>query len=156
MKFIIDRTLGKLARKLRILGFDAVSWEGENIEGACKTALMEGRVLLTRSRKIQGKSSDLRFLVIEANDPGEQIRETISNLHLQPAPEKLFSRCLICNQDLLSICKEEVEGKVPDFIYRSYDSFHVCPHCHRIYWPGTHFQRMKKAIGNGQWVMGDG
>ena len=146
MKFIADRTLGKLARKLRILGFDAVYWGGGNLEGAFKTALMEGRVFLTRSRQIREKSGDLRVLVIEANDPREQIRETLSKLQLQPAAEKFFSRCLMCNQDLLSIPKEEAEGKVPDFIYRLYDSFHVCPRCHRLYWPGTHLQKMKKEM----------
>ena len=146
MKFIADRTLGKLARKLRVLGFDAVYWGGGNLEGAFKTALMEGRVLLTRSRKIREKSGDLQVLVIEANNPREQIRETLSKLQLQPAAEKFFSRCLMCNQDLLSIPKEEAEGKVPDFIYRLYDSFHVCPRCLRLYWPGTHLQRMKKEM----------
>ena len=146
MKFIADRTLGKLARKLRALGFDAVYWGGGNVEGAFKTALAEDRVLLTRSRKIQGKSGDPRVLVIEADKPREQIRETLSKLHLHPAAGKLFSRCLICNQNLLAISKEEAEGKVPDFIYRFYDSFHVCPRCHRLYWPGTHLQRMKKEM----------
>jgi uncharacterized protein with PIN domain len=146
MKFIADRTLGKLARKLRILGFDAIYWGGGNLEEACKAAVAEGRVLLTRSRKIQGKPVDLQFLVIEANNPQEQIRETLSKLHLEPAAEKFFSRCLMCNQDLLPIAKEEAEGKVPDFIYRSYNSFHVCPRCHRIYWPGTHLQKMKKEM----------
>jgi uncharacterized protein len=146
MKFIADRTLGKLARKLRVLGFDALYWGGGNLEEACKAALKEGRVLLTRSRKIQRESIDLRFLVIEANDPREQIQEILAKLHLQPTAEKLFSRCLMCNQELLPISKEEAEGKVADFIYRSYDSFHVCPRCHRVYWPGTHLQKMKKEM----------
>jgi hypothetical protein len=146
MKFIADRTLGKLARKLRALGFDAVYWREENWEGAFKTALSEGRLLLTRSRKIQKKSGAFQILVIEANDPREQVRETLTKLHLQPAAEKLFSRCIVCNQELHPIPKEEAEKKVPDFIYRSYDSFHACPRCHRLYWPGTHCERMKKEI----------
>ena len=146
MKFIADRTLGKLARKLRSLGFDAVYWGGGNLEGAFKTALSEGRLLLTRSRKILAKSGELQILVIEANDPREQMRETLSKLHLQPAAEKLFSRCILCNQELHPIPKEEAEKKVPDFIYRSYDSFRMCPRCHRLYWPGTHLERMKKEM----------
>jgi uncharacterized protein with PIN domain len=146
MKFIADRTLGKLARKLRALGFDAVYWREGNLEGAFKTAQSEGRVLLTRSRKIQEKSAEFQILVIEANDPREQMRETLAKLHLQPAVEKLFSRCIVCNQELHPIPKEEAEKKVPDFIYRSYDSFHVCPRCHRLYWPGTHCERMKKEM----------
>ena len=146
MKFIADRTLGKLARKLRVLGFDAVYWREGNWEGAFKTALSEGRVLLTRSRKIREKFREFQILVIEANDPREQLREILAKLHLQPAAEKLFSRCIVCNQELHPIPKEEAEKKVPDFIYRSYDSFHVCPRCHRLYWPGTHLQRMKKEM----------
>jgi uncharacterized protein with PIN domain len=53
----------------------------------------------------------------------------------------------MCNEILLSVSKEEVEGKVPDFIYRSYDSFHACPRCRRVFWPGTHLQRMKRELG---------
>jgi uncharacterized protein with PIN domain len=132
MKFIADRTLGKLAKKLRVLGFDALDWKGGNLEGAAKAAFAGGSVLLTRSRRVPEKLEGLQVLVVEANDPKEQIQEVFSKL------------------DLLAIAKEEVEGRVPDFIYRSYNSFHVCPSCHRIYWPGTHFQRMKKAMDNGQ------
>ncbi|MDI6754333.1 MAG: Mut7-C RNAse domain-containing protein [Thermodesulfobacteriota bacterium] len=146
MKFIADRTLGKLVRKLRMLGLDAVYWSGGNLEGAVKAALAEGRVLLTRSRKIQEKGGGLQFLVIEANDPGEQIRETLLRLGVKPEANKFFSRCLMCNQGLQAIPKEEAEGKVPDFIYRAYDSFHVCPSCRRTYWPGTHLQKMKREM----------
>jgi len=141
-----DRTLGRLARKLRVLGFDVVYWGAGNLEGAFKTAQAEDRVLLTRSRKIKGKSDDLQVVVIDANDPQEQVRETLSKLRLEPAAEKIFSRCLVCNQELHPIAKEEAEKKVPDFIYRAYDSFHVCPRCHRLYWPGTHLERMKKEM----------
>ncbi len=103
-------------------------------------------MLLTRSQKMKGKSGEWPILVIEANDPREQMRETLFKLHLQPPAEKLFTRCLLCNQELHPIPKEEAEKKVPDFIYRSYDSFHICPRCHRLYWPGTHLMRMKKEM----------
>ena len=146
MKFMADRTLGRLARKLRVLGFDVVYWGGGNLEGVFRTAQAEDRVLLTRSRKIQGKSDDLQVVVIDANDPQEQVREALSKLRLEPAVEKFFSRCLVCNQELHPIPKEEAEKKVPDFIYRSYNSFHICPRCHRLYWPGTHLERMKKEM----------
>jgi uncharacterized protein with PIN domain len=146
MKFIADRTLGKLARKLRVLGFDAVYWREGNLEGAFKTALSEGRLLLTRSRKIREKFREFQILVLEANDPREQLRETLAKLHLQPEAGEFFSRCIVCNQELRPIPKEEAERKVPDFIYRSYDSFHVCPRCHRLYWPGTHLEGMRKEM----------
>lgn len=150
MKFIADRTLGNLARKLRVLGFDALYWRGGNLEGAAKTAFAEERVVLTRSRRVPENLEGLQTLVVEADDPQEQIQEVLSKLNLCPESALFFSRCLMCNQALQNIAKEEIEGRVPDFIYRSYESFHICPSCRRIYWPGTHLQRMKKAIGDRQ------
>lgn len=147
MRFIADRTLGKLAKKLRVLGLDVVYWGGGNPEGALKAAAAEGRALLTRSRRVRGKTGGLPIHVVEANDPREQILEVLSAFELRPESNQFFSRCLMCNEALVPIPKEEAEGKVPDFIHRTYDSFHICPRCHRIYWPGTHFQRMKKEMG---------
>ncbi len=146
MKFITDRTLGKLAKKLRALGFDTVYWRGGKFEEAAKVAAAEGRMLLTRSRRVQERGKGFQILVIEANDPEGQIHQVLSDLKLRPAADQIFSRCLICNEALLPVPKGEVEGRVPDFIHRSYDSFHICPRCRRIYWPGTHFQRMKKEM----------
>jgi hypothetical protein len=147
VRFIADRTLGKLAKKLRVLGFDVVYWRGGNLEGALKAAASEGRALLTRSRRVQEKTEGLPIHVVEANDPRQQILEVLSAFKLRPEADQFFSRCLMCNEALVPIPKGEAEGKVPDFIHRTYDSFHICPRCHRIYWPGTHFQRMKKEMG---------
>ena len=83
---------------------------------------------------------------MEADSPREQVREVLAKTPLEPSEEKYFSRCLLCNEILLPVPKEEVEGRVPDFIYRAYDSFHACPRCRRVYWPGTHLQRMKKEV----------
>lgn len=146
MKFLADRTTGKLARKLRALGCDVVYWGAGPIDGAVQRATAEGRILLTRSRRVPEKEPNLQMMIVEANDPGEQVREVLSKLKLKPPETQFFSRCLMCNEILLSVGKEDVEGKVPDFIYRSYDVFHACPRCRRVYWPGTHLQRMKKEM----------
>ena len=146
MRFIADRTLGKLAKKLRVLGFDVVYWRGGNLEGALKAAAGDGRALLTRSRRVPENRSALPILVVEANDPAQQIQQVLSAFKLRPEASQFFSRCLMCNEALVPVSKEEAEGKVPDFIHRTYDSFHICPRCRRIYWPGTHFERMKKEM----------
>jgi hypothetical protein len=146
MKFLADRTTGKLARKLRALGLDVLYWRGGQLEEAARAAFSEGRILLTRSRRLTGKGTEQLVTVIEADDPRDQVREVLSKLKLQPPADKFFSRCLMCNETLLPVSKEEVEGRVPDFIYRSYDSFHVCPRCRRVYWPGTHLKRMKRDM----------
>lgn len=146
MKFVADRTLGKLARKLRILGFDALYWRGGNLGGAMEAARSEGRVLLTRSRKVKGKAEDLEVIVIEANDSKDQLREIVQKLSLEAGKEKFFCRCLLCNEELRPLDREEAEGRVPDFILRVYKVFHSCPRCRRVYWPGTHYERMKTEM----------
>jgi uncharacterized protein len=146
MKMIADRTLGKLARKLRILGYDTLYWQGGNVAGAAEAARSERRVLLTRSRKLQEKTEDLEAVVVEADDPREQLREVVEKLHLKVEDARFFRRCLLCNEELLPLGKEEAEGRVPDFILQSYTDFHGCSRCRRIYWPGTHYVKMKKEM----------
>jgi len=148
MRLILDRTLGKLAKKLRALGIDTMYFRGGNLAEAARTGAAEGRILLTRSRRLKGGGEGLPHIVIEANDPREQVGEALSKLKVKVEEGEYFSRCILCNELLLAIPKEEAEGRVPDFIYRTYDSFYSCPRCRRIYWPGTHLQRMKKELSS--------
>jgi len=147
MNFVADRTLGKLARKLRILGYDALYWRGGNLGGAMDAARSEGRVLLTRSRKIREKAEGLNVVIVDADDPKDQLQEIIQKLSLKAKEEKFFCRCLLCNEELQPLDKEEAEGRVPDFILQAYQIFHSCPRCRRVYWPGTHYERMKQEMG---------
>ncbi|MBI4495777.1 MAG: Mut7-C RNAse domain-containing protein [Deltaproteobacteria bacterium] len=144
MKFIVDRTLGKLAGKLRALGFDTRYWEGGRLEEAVQAAAAEERVLLTRSRRLPSGAD--RVFPVQANDPWEQLREVLSRLRLELREEQFFSRCLRCNALLRQVSKEEVEGRVPDFIFRTYDLFHLCPRCQRVFWPGTHLNRLRADL----------
>ena len=136
-----------MVRKLRILGFDALYWRGANLGGAVEAARSEGRMLLTRSRKIRQKPEGLEVVVVEANDPRDQLREVVQKLSLDAKEEKFFCRCLLCNEELRPLRKEEAEGRVPDFILQAYKLFHACPRCRRVYWPGTHSERMKQEMG---------
>ncbi len=146
IKFLTDRTLGKLCRKLRALGFDVLYWSAGPTAEAARIAQREDRCLLTRSHKLPEEIAGLKFIIIEENDPRKQIAELFSKLSLKLQEENILSRCLLCNELLEPLPKEEVEGKVPDFIFRLYDSFHSCPRCQRIYWPGTHWEKMKKEL----------
>jgi len=147
MKFLTDRTTGKLAKKLRALGFDVACWAAGTFDEAARAARAEGRVLLTRTRRVMAAGNDLQVMVVGADSPAEQVGEVLRKLRLEPREEAFFSRCLLCNEALRPVAKGEVEGKVPDFIFRGYDSFQVCPRCRRIYWPGTHLERMKREAG---------
>jgi len=146
MKFLADRTVGKLAKKLRLLGLDVADWREGKLLQAAEKAKAEERILLTRSRRIKEEEIGIQIFMVDANDPRQQAREVLTKLGVKPKPEEYFSRCLRCNEELWAIAKEEAQGGVPDFIYRLYDSFHRCPRCRRIYWPGSHLERMKKDL----------
>ncbi len=146
MKFLADRTVGKLAKKLRLLGLDVGDWREGKLLMAAEKAKAEERILLTRSRRMKEEKIGIQIFMVSANDPEQQAREVLTKLGVDPQPEDYFSRCLRCNEELRAMAKEEVQGRVPDFIYRLYDSFHGCPRCRRIYWPGSHLERMKKDL----------
>lgn len=146
MKFMADRTVGKLVKILRLLGYDVRYWPSGSRDHPAEILKEEGRILLTRSQRLAEEMGDLRVVAVQANDPREQVKEVLEALQLRPEEEGYFSRCLLCNEELEIVAKEGVEGRVPDFIYQSYDTFHACPSCRRIYWPGSHLQRMKKEL----------
>jgi hypothetical protein len=147
MRLICDAMLGKLAKWLRILGFDTLYEreikDRELIEKVRKT----GRILLTADRRLAVRKI-LRGKVILINSffLKEQLKETIEKLHLEIRREIFFSRCLICNSPLLPICKEKIKSRVPSYVYKTISSFSICPLCDKIYWSATHRERMVSRL----------
>jgi uncharacterized protein with PIN domain len=146
MKFIADRMLGKLVKELRMLGYDTVYYRGENAYPLIKLAREEGRVILTRSTKLTPKRPEDRIIRIMGDKPSFQLRELIQMKIISLHEETLFSRCLVCNVLLNEMPREEAEGKVPDFIFYQRKEFFRCPQCSRIYWQGSHQDRMQEKI----------
>jgi len=147
MNFIADRMLGKLAKELRMLGYDTVYYRGENAYPMIKLAREEGRVILTRNTKLLPKRPEDRIIRIMEDKPSLQLRELIQKGYISLEEGSLFSRCLLCNILLDEIPREEAEGKVPDFILYQQKDFSRCPQCLRIYWQGSHLDNMQKKIG---------
>ncbi len=146
MKFVLDPALGKLAKWLRILGHDAIYWRGDQ-KGLIELAERENRVIITKTRKIlQEAQGRLTVFFVTENNPFLQLKEVIGGLKLKVKPEDLFSRCLICNEKLISISPENVKGRVPDYVYRTQGSFSECPKCRRVFWGGTHYERMMEDL----------
>jgi uncharacterized protein with PIN domain len=146
MKFIVDRMLGKLAKQLRMLGYDTLYYRGEDVYPLIRLGRQEGRVILTRNTKlIPRRPEDMIFRITE-DHPQFQLKELIQKANIKMDEGKVFSRCLLCNTLLDSISRKEVEGKVPDFIFHHQEEFFRCPQCQRIYWPGSHQENMKKRI----------
>jgi uncharacterized protein with PIN domain len=146
MRFIADRMLGKLAKGLRMLGYDTVYYRGESTYPLIKKARDEGRIILTRNNKLIPKRPEDRIHRITEDKPSLQLKELIQKKIISLNEQTLFSRCLLCNTLLYEIQREDAEGKVPDFIFFQQKNFFQCPQCLKIYWQGSHLLNMKGKI----------
>jgi hypothetical protein len=146
IKFLADRMLGKLAKELRMLGYDTIYYQGENAYPLIKWAREEGRVILTRNTKLIPKRPEDNIIRVMEDKPPLQLRELIQKKVISLNEKNFFSRCLLCNILLVEIPREEAEGKVPDFIFYQQREFFRCPQCLRIYWKGSHQDHMQRKI----------
>ena len=137
LRFAVERTLGRLAKWLRILGFDT-SFESET-EG--HTYIEPGRIQLTRIRDRKKDNISERRIFITSDHYIEQLKQVLQTLKIDPLELRPFSRCIRCNHLIEVADKTDVLGKIPDFIWEAHDMFHICQKCNRIYWPGSHTQR---------------
>jgi hypothetical protein len=148
-KFIADNNVGKLARWLRMMGYDALSFEDRDDSKLIEIALNEGRVILTRDTQLVKRrlvaSGRLKTILVEEDNPGAQLRQVARalnlNHHFRP-----FSLCLECNQPLVPRSKADVEDLVPPYVFQTQNQYTQCPTCHRIYWRGTHWQAMVRHL----------
>lgn len=144
-RFLADAMLGRLARWLRVLGFDVAPDEGRPDKELVRRAAEEERILLTRDRRLVEELRPESVLLVIADDPLEQLRETADGLELR-RPEELFTRCLVCNAPLREATSEEVAELVPTRSRELPGPARRCPDCGRVYWPGSHARRMREAI----------
>ena len=146
MKFIADRMLGKLAKGLRMLGYDTLYYQGGDIHQLIHLARQEERILVTRDTKLALRRPKDRIITITENHPSRQLKEVVQKGTLSLDEKKLYTRCLLCNDPIDAISREEAEGKVPDFIFSQQRDFYRCPKCGRIYWQGSHLGNMAKKV----------
>lgn len=141
-KFAADRMLARVARWLRMLGADTIF--DESIDGASmlKLARAEGRVMLTRDKRLK-TAPDVLFL--ESNNFREQLREILARYPLHSLHLAL-SRCSLCNTRLIEVDRDLVRMRVPPFVYASIEKFSECPHCAHLYWAGTHPGRIIEEL----------
>jgi len=145
MKFIADDMLGKLAKRLRMMGLD-VAYPGTSADSLLlRLSREQDRVLLTRDTELV-KVRGARALLIHSKILKEQIQEVLQNSNLKIIPERMFSRCTICNGELKKIDKETIKSKIPPLVYKTFNDFTCCPACDKVYWKGTHYQRMLNEI----------
>lgn len=144
-RFVADRMLGKLAKWLRVLGFDVV-YLRQAADEEIVERLREGRIFLTRGRRAGPWRQPDKVFVVHANEPKKQLREVVQGLRLDMIDAELFSRCLSCNCLLDTVSREEVRAKVPDYIYQTQRKFHRCSDCGKVYWSGSHSEKMRQQL----------
>jgi uncharacterized protein len=152
MRFICDDNLGKLARYLRILGFDTLFLEPISDPELLRLAAADKRYLLTRDHQLLEHTHPYSILVLEDDDPLMQLAEVLRSLMLVVEPSLLFQRCSRCNEITLAVDKTQEENHIFPYIMKTQDEISKCPSCGRYYWKGTHYKRMirelRKAIPN--------
>ena len=149
MRFIADSNVGRLARWLRIAGFDTLFIRSIDDNRLVRIALDEDRVLLTRDTQILKRrlvtSGRLMVILIEDDDVKAQLRQVLTTLNLTNELRP-FSLCVECNEPLVPREREEVKELVPPYVFQIQTQFMQCPGCQRIYWRGTHWENMCKEL----------
>jgi uncharacterized protein with PIN domain len=146
VKFVCDDNLGKLAKYLRVLGFDTRFDEIIDNNSLLRIAASGERYLLTRDHKLLSKSIPHGILLLENDEPLNQLSTVIQKLDLRIDPELLFNRCSRCNELCHVVDKQTISGKVFPFILKTQDIIKQCPSCKRFYWRGSHYKALLKKL----------
>jgi uncharacterized protein with PIN domain len=154
MKFAADAMLGKLAKWLRILGYDTTYERAVDDKDLVRDARAGGRLILTRDTGLIKRLEPDEYLFIRDNAPIDQLAQAVSELGLEIEGEGLLRLCTLCNARLEPSKKESVAGSVPEYTFERQKDFYRCPSCGRVYWPGTHAKRiacrLKRVAGRGK------
>jgi len=141
--------VGKLAGWLRMMGFDSLFFSGSDDSDMVRQALVEDRVILTRDTEIMErrvvKNGQLKAILMESEIPDKQMRQVLATLDLK-SHFRPFTLCLECNELLVEKAREDLENRVPKFVFQTHNQYMECPACHRIYWRGTHWEAMIKKL----------
>lgn len=146
--------MGKLARRLRLMGYDSVFFSGGEDSLMVKQALAEARILLTRDTGIMRRrlvtSGRVKAVLLTSEQPDEQMRQLMAAIDLKGG-SRPFTICLECNTPLAAISPNEVKDRVPPYVFKTQTQYMECPQCKRVYWCGTHWlamlRRLEKLVG---------
>ena len=136
-RLMCDSMLGRLARWLRLMGYDAPLLKRIPAQAP------PGQVLLTRRQAWRGRPG---VLFIGHDRLEDQLAQVIAELELPPDPSRFFSRCLDCNVLVEPLAREDAAGRVPDYILDTAEGFTSCPQCGKVFWLGSHGKRAKQRL----------
>jgi len=144
-RFVLDVHLGRLAGYLRMLGFDCLYRNDYDDPALAGISADEDRILLTCDRRLLMRKQVRYGYFVRARQPKQQLREVLSHFALYDQVEP-FGRCMHCNGRIQAVAKKEIEAQLLEKTKKYHDEFFRCDSCHKIYWEGSHFQRMKTMI----------
>lgn len=145
IRFLADANVGRLARYLRLAGFDTLydwRWDDDRIVAAVRR---ENRIVLSRDLGLLKRKQIDFGRCIRTSEPAAQLREVLGLLNLTGEMHP-FTRCLECNTPLQQVEKGEVLHRLEPLTKKYYDNFSRCPGCDRIYWPGSHKEKMRELL----------
>ncbi|WP_234697142.1 Mut7-C RNAse domain-containing protein [Nitrosophilus alvini] len=139
-----DVHLGRTAKYLRLLGFDTLYFKHIEDNDIIDIALRENRTVLTKDRELC-KRLENRCFYVNSKFPEDQVKEIVKHFDLK-SKAKPFTRCMEDNALLERVDKSDIEEQLPEKVRGFYEDFKICPVCKKIYWLGSHYERMKKFI----------
>lgn len=144
-RFILDAHLGKLTKYLRMLGFDTIYRNDFADDDIIELAAKEQRIILTRDKLLLKSKQVTHGYYVRTTHKHEQLREVVQKFDLS-SQFKSFTRCMTCNTELVPISKEDILQPLPQDIIDNFNEFFFCTACKKVYWKGSHFNRMESYI----------
>jgi len=145
MRFIVDVMLGSLAKWLRILGHDTLYNPSFSDDELFFKAHLENRVLLTRDKELAARVREDLCLYIQSKKLKDQLKQVFTCFP-NFSEENIFTRCVLCNNLVKPVPKNEVRGRVPEYVFNSVEIFYYCNKCDKIYWEGSHIEHVKSFL----------
>lgn len=147
--FLVDAMLGNIAKKLRLLGYDSYYSSNVSDDEIIFKAKKEGRILITKDEQLakSAERSKIPIIQIDKNDEVNQLVQIFQNQDLSKfVIDTNTARCTLCNGQLYSINKDKILSKVPKGVIENTENFLECDTCNKIYWKGTHIDRLQKFV----------
>lgn len=134
--------LGRLAKRMRLLGFDVLYDRTMNDNEIIRLSLAQNRVILTRDTGLSGRPMAAHHVFVKHDSLDDQLRQILDTFTIASVTGPL-TRCSRCNEPLTPISRQDAKDHVPQYVYERHDDFLRCTKCERIYWKGTHVRNMR-------------
>ncbi len=148
MKFIADIMVGRLAKYLRMAGYDVLYINTASDDQIIKKAGETDRIVLTRDSLMlarrEFKKGTVKYLFIKDDKLKNQLNQIKSDLKVSLKPNLV--RCIECNRKLIKVKKEDIKNKVPPYVYKTQQNFLYCKKCDKYYWRGTHYDNIRNTF----------